>query len=76
MHVKTSISLPEELVADMDRSVHRFGSRSALVATAVKSLLDEIEREERDARDRVILNDLADRLNEEAADALVYQTDE
>ena len=75
MHVKTSVSIPQDLLADMDRQVARFGSRSALVAAAVRALLDAIERRERDERDRATLDRLADRLNEEAADALAYQAE-
>lgn len=73
MHVKTSVSLPEELLANIDRRAPQFGSRSALVAVAVRTLLDAIERQERDEQDRAILDRLADRLNVEAEDALTYQ---
>ena len=70
MAVQTSITLPDELVAELDRRAPRPEERSALVAEALRcffithySTNDELE----------ILNLHAEELNREAEDVLDYQ---
>lgn len=70
MRVKTSVTLPKELLARIDR-VER--NRSAFVEKASQAYLARLERERRDARDIEIINANADRLNAEAEDVLGYQ---
>lgn len=70
MRVKTSITLPEELLAQIDR-VER--NRSAFMERAARAHLARLEKLRREARDAEIINDNADRLNAEAADVLEYQ---
>jgi metal-responsive CopG/Arc/MetJ family transcriptional regulator len=73
MRVKTSITLPEELVRALDRAGGGQRNRSRLIEQAVRELLDARARAGRDARDVEIINRHADRLNDEAADVLGYQ---
>lgn len=70
MRVKTSITLPRELLSRLDRVDT---NRSALLERAAISYLAAIERENRDRKDREIIDRNAERLNEEALDALSYQ---
>jgi metal-responsive CopG/Arc/MetJ family transcriptional regulator len=68
--VKTSITLPEELLGRLDRLGK---NRSALLERAALAYLARLEREERDRRDVEIINRNAERLNREAMDTLDYQ---
>ena len=70
MRVKTSITLPEEVLKRIDRYDK---NRSALLERAALAYLARLEREARDRKDLEIINRNADRLNEEAADVLGYQ---
>jgi metal-responsive CopG/Arc/MetJ family transcriptional regulator len=70
VRVKTSITLPEELLHRLDR-VER--NRSAVLERAARAYLARLEREERDRRDVEIINRHAERLNREALDTLEYQ---
>jgi len=70
VRVKTSITLPEELLGRLDRLDK---NRSALLERAALAYLARIEREERDRRDVEIINRNAERLNREAGDTLEYQ---
>jgi Arc/MetJ-type ribon-helix-helix transcriptional regulator len=75
MKVKTSVTLPEDLVRQIDALAGRYGNRSALIERAVRDLLSARAKQQRDARDLEILNKRADALNEEAEDVLSYQVD-
>jgi predicted transcriptional regulator len=68
--VKTSITLPKELLSRLDR-VDK--NRSALLERAAEAYLARLEREQRDRRDVGIINRNAGRLNSEAEDTLGYQ---
>jgi metal-responsive CopG/Arc/MetJ family transcriptional regulator len=70
MRVKTSVTLPKDLLIRIDR-VDR--NRSAFVEKASRAYLATLEKTRRDARDLEILNTHAERLNAEAADVLKYQ---
>ena len=73
MRVKTSVTLPKDLLVRIDR-VEK--NRSAFVEKASRVYLASLERARRDSRDLQILNANADRLNAEAMDALQYQADQ
>ena len=75
MKVKTSVTLSEDLLAQLDRLLVRGGSRSAVLEEALREYLANRKRRKRDARDLEILNSEADRLNEEALDVLDYQVE-
>lgn len=70
VRVKTSITLPKELLVKIDR-VDK--NRSALLERAALSYLAQLERQKRDERDAEIINRNAGRLNREAMDTLGYQ---
>jgi metal-responsive CopG/Arc/MetJ family transcriptional regulator len=70
VRVKTSITLPEELLRRLDR-VH--SNRSAVLERAALAYLAHLERQERDRKDVEIINRNAVRLNREAKDTLEYQ---
>lgn len=70
MRVKTSITLPKELLGKLDR-VDK--NRSALLERAARAYLLNLERQARDRRDIEIIDRIADRLNREAKDTLGYQ---
>lgn len=75
MKVKTSVTLSEELLAEVDRIAGPAKNRSAVIESAVREFVAARARRLRDRRDREILNKHAGRLNREAADVLSYQVD-
>lgn len=70
MRVKTSITLPEELLSRLDRADK---NRSRLLERAALDYLAHLEREEQERRDIEIINRNAGRLNREAMETLEYQ---
>lgn len=70
VRVKTSITLPEELLKSIDRTDP---NRSAFIERASRAYLARLEKAKREAKDIEIINANADRLNEEAMDVLEYQ---
>ncbi|MFB3777736.1 MAG: hypothetical protein ACE141_08995 [Bryobacteraceae bacterium] len=70
MRVKTSITLPKELLVRLDR-VDK--NRSSLLERAAVAYLARLAEEERDRKDIEIINRSAARLNREAMDTLGYQ---
>ena len=70
VRVKTSITLPEDLLRSIDQTDN---NRSAFIERASRAYLRRLEKAKRDARDVEIINANADRLNEEAMDVLEYQ---
>lgn len=70
MRVKTSITLPKDLLGRLDQIDK---NRSALLERAALAYLAQIERQERDRRDIEIIDCNAERLNREAMDTLEYQ---
>ncbi len=73
MKLKTSITLPAELLEVVDRRVEAGQSRSDFIEIAIRIRLAQLQRDERDARDLETLNRHADQLNAEAEDVLSYQ---
>jgi hypothetical protein len=70
VRVKTSVTLPRELLTRLDR-VHK--NRSALLERAALAYLAQLERRERDRKDIEIIGRHEKRLNREATDTLGYQ---
>jgi len=70
VRVKTSITLPEELLKSIDRTDP---NRSAFIERASRAYLARLDKAKREAKDIEIINAHADRLNEEAMDVLEYQ---
>lgn len=73
MKVKTSITLSEELLEQIDLLPVQYQNRSVFLETAAWAYIEQLRREEQAARDLEILNRRADYLNAEVADALQYQ---
>ena len=75
MKRKTSITLSDVLLDELDRIVGAGGNRSELIEKAVSSYLKQLARDERDKTDLELLNREADALNREAEDVLGYQVE-
>jgi len=75
MKVKTSITLSEEILKEVDRLSYGYGNRSALIEKAIREFLAAGEKRRRDRKDIEILNRRADALNKEADEVLRYQVD-
>lgn len=76
MKLKTSITLPSELLETVDRRVEAGQSRSDFIEIAIRVRLAQLDRDERDMRDLETLNRNADQLNAEAEDVLAYQVNQ
>lgn len=75
MKVKTSITLSGELLEIIDaRAKKAKRNRSDFIETAIRLFIQQLLREEQNARDLEIINRRADHLNREAVDILAYQT--
>ncbi len=70
MRVKTSITLPADL---LDRVDQVDSNRSAFLERAAVVYLARLEQADRDRRDIAIINRHARRLNREARETLEYQ---
>ena len=75
MKVKTSVTLSEELIREIDALSSQYGTRSALIERAVRDFLATAAQRQRETRDLEILNRRAEALNAEAADVLPYQVE-
>ena len=73
MKIKTSITLPADLLTAIDCQAESFKNRSDFIEAAVRTFLAQRQREAREARDLAIINERAERLNHEAAEVLEYQ---
>lgn len=73
MKVKTSVTLPEDLVRTMDEHGASFKNRSGLIEAALRAFFKQLRFEARNARDIEIIRRNQDRLNTEALDVLSYQ---
>lgn len=74
MKIKTSVTLSEELIKEVDRHAKQFSkNRSDFIEKAVWAFIRQLIRDELNARDLEIINRRADYLNEEASDVLSYQ---
>ena len=75
MKIKTSITLSEEIVKEIDQLSSKYGNRSILIEQAIRDFLTAEAKRRRDLQDIDILNRRADALNREAEDVLSYQVD-
>jgi metal-responsive CopG/Arc/MetJ family transcriptional regulator len=73
MKVKTSVTLSEDLVREVDE-LAKSSSRSEVIEHAVREFLAARRRAARSARDIEIMNKYADEYNRETEDFLSYQT--
>ncbi len=73
--IKTSVTLSEDLLREVNECAKDFRNRSEFVEKALREYLKKLMREKREARDVEIINRNAERLNKEALDVLDYQFD-
>jgi metal-responsive CopG/Arc/MetJ family transcriptional regulator len=73
MKTKASITLSEDVVKAMNKLSGQYRNRSEFIELAVRNYIAQLIRKQRNARDLEIINQRADRLNEEALDVLAYQ---
>jgi len=70
VRVKTSITLPDDLIRRLDEVD---ANRSAVLERAARAYLAKLEAEQRASRDLEIINRNVERLNRQAVDTLGYQ---
>ena len=70
MRVKTSVTLPYDLLRQIDRTQT---NRSSFIEKAARKYLEDEARNRRRMNDAAILERLAGEFDEEAADVLEYQ---
>ncbi|MBM3301968.1 MAG: ribbon-helix-helix protein, CopG family [Deltaproteobacteria bacterium] len=75
MKLKTSITLPQDLLRQIDELASQYGNRSAVIERAIRDFLAAQAKRQRDLRDLDILNRRAGALNKEAEEVLSYQVD-
>jgi metal-responsive CopG/Arc/MetJ family transcriptional regulator len=75
MKEKTSITLSASTLRAVDRLAGRGGNRSAIIERAILEYVQRRAREERDTKDRQLLDLHADVLNREMADVLEFQAE-
>lgn len=73
MKVKTSVTLSNELIQAIDQYGQPYKNRSEFIEAAIWAFINQIIRDQQNARDIEIINRNADRLNAEAMDVLAYQ---
>ncbi len=73
MKIKTSVTLSEYLLQEIDNMSTGKINRSAFIEAAVQSYIIQKKKQEQQKRDLEILNKQADRLNNEAEDVLSFQ---
>ena len=75
MKVKTSITLSKEVLEAVGRMTPKGGSRSETIEQLLRDGFARRARRARERRDLEVINQNAERLNEEAEDVLGYQAD-
>lgn len=75
MKVKTSITLPEDLLGELSEIANEFKNKSDLIEQALRLFLKKRLERAREERDLKILNQRAKELNEEAEEILSYQAE-
>ena len=74
MKVKTSITLSDKLLEAVDKRARQHKkTRSDFIEVAVRAFIEQLIRNEQNARDLEIINRRADFLNQEANDVLEYK---
>jgi len=75
MKIKTSITLSEEVLREIDQISGESRNRSAFIENAIQAYLKKRAKKISDDRDLEILNRNSKRLNREAEDVLSYQVE-
>ncbi len=74
MKIKTSITISEQLLANIDELRQPDTNRSAFIEDAMWTVIHQMRRDAQTAKDIEIINRRADYLNEETEEALSFQT--
>ena len=75
MKIKTSITLSEDLIKEINTLIGESGNRSAFMEQVLRDFLATRARKIDAEKELEILNRYADELNEEAKDVLSYQVE-
>lgn len=73
MKLKTSVTLSDTLLADIDQYAGNDANRSEFIEKAVRSYIAALVRQRQNQHDLAIINRRGARLNREAMDVLEYQ---
>ena len=73
MKRKTSITLSDDVLEELDRVAGAGGSRSAFIERVLRSHFRRLERLEQEAKDIELIDSVADDLNSEMAEVLELQ---
>ena len=75
MKLKTSITLEQEVITAVDEAAREGERRSQVIERLLRQSFSARERVKIDKRDRNIINEHVDELNQETVDVLACQTD-
>ena len=75
MKVKTSITLSQDILDQIDKSTTDSGSRSSFIEEVMRKYFESKERQIQDEKDFALLNKNAEKLNKEASEVLGYQVE-
>lgn len=73
MKVKTSITLSDYILKEIDNILGKTGNRSVFIENALAYYLELKRREKRNKKDLELINNNYTLLNQEAEDVLEYQ---
>ncbi len=73
MKAKTSLTLSDDLLRDLDRMAGPKVSRSAFIERILRDFVEQRARQRRLAQEVAAINQHAEKLNSEMSDALSFQ---
>lgn len=74
MKSKTSLSLSDDLLKDLDRMAGPSVSRSSFIERILRDFVEQRARQKRRAQEIAAINAHADKINSEMSDALSFQS--
>ncbi|MDQ3321866.1 MAG: ribbon-helix-helix protein, CopG family [Acidobacteriota bacterium] len=75
MKVRTSVTLPKELLLEIDALAGKKHRRSAIVETALRDYMAKETGEKLNRRDIEIINENADLINKQVEETLEFQAE-
>ncbi len=75
MRVRTSVTLPKELLIKVDALAGKKHKRSAIVESALRDYVTKENRNELNKRDIEIINKNADLINKQVEETLTFQAE-
>lgn len=75
MNVRTSVTLPKELLAQVDALAGKKHRRSAIVETALRDYVAKENGDKLNRRDIEIINENADLINKQVEETLEFQAE-